>query len=122
LNSIQPNFPPGILQSDPMFSNKYFNMSKGEDFKGGWNEGTSAQLGEQWQVIEDPLNHVLKTNGLLEEVAEGTERTQKTVQTDNKALSVERKAEVDEANHPENGEMSWSVYKQELETENNHSR
>ena len=122
LNSIQPNFPPGILQSDPMFSNKYFNMSKGDDFKGGWNEGTSPELGEQWQVIEDPLNHILKTNGLLDEMAEGTERTQKTVQTDNKALSAERKAEVDEASLPENGEMSWSVYKQELETQHYNSR
>jgi len=116
LDSIQPNFPPGILQSDPKFSNKYFNMSKGEDFKGGWNEGISPELGEKWQVIEDPLDHVLETNGLLEEVAEGTERTEKKVQADNKALSEERKAEVDEATLPENGVMSWSIYKHDMQT------
>lgn len=28
--SVQPNFPPGILQSDPKLSNKFFNMSKKE--------------------------------------------------------------------------------------------
>ena len=119
LDSIQPNFPPGILQSDPKFSNKYFNMSKGEDYKGGWNDGVSPELGEQWQVVEDPLEHVLETNGLLDEVAEGTARTEKTVQKQNKALSAERKAEVDLATLPENGLMSWSVYKVEMEADTN---
>ncbi len=119
LDSIQPNFPPGILQSDPKFSNKYFNMSKGEDFEGGWNEGKSPLLGEEWQVIEDPLQHVLNTNGLLEEVAKGTERTDNTVQKHNKALSAERKARVDKTTLPENGVMSWSIYEDRLEAEMN---
>lgn len=117
LDSIQPNFPPGILQSDPKFSNKYFNMSKGEDFKGEWNEGKSPLMDEEWQFIEDPLQHVLETNGLLDEKAEGTERTDKSVQKDNKSLSAERKIEVDEATLPENGVMSWSVYEDGLEAE-----
>lgn len=110
LDSIQPNFPPGILQSDPKFTNKYFNMSKGEDFKGGWNEGKSALLGEEWQFIADPVEHVKQTNGLLDEETKGTTRTESTVQADNMALSAERKALVDEANAPVNGVMSWSVY------------
>ena len=37
----------------------------------------------------------------------GTQRTENTVQKDNKSLSAERKAEVDEATLPENGIMSW---------------
>ena len=81
LDTIQPNFPPGILQSDPKFSNKYFNMSKGEDFKGPWNEGKSPLLEEEWESIENPLEHVRNTNGLLEERAAGTYRTEKFVQT-----------------------------------------
>ncbi len=117
LDSIQPNFPPGILQSDPKYSNKYFNMSKGEDFKGAWNEGKSPELGEEWQFIDDPLQHVVETNGLLDEVAKGTERTEKSVQSDNKTLSNERKVEIDEATIPPNGVMSWSVYEEELEAE-----
>src|ERR1700759_797498 len=34
LATIQPNFPPGILQSDPRYSNLYFNMSSGNDYTG----------------------------------------------------------------------------------------
>jgi len=115
LDSIQPNFPPGILQSDPRFSNKYFNMSKGDDFKGAWNEGKSPEMGEEWQFIANPLEHVQQTNGLLNEEAEGTHRTEKSVQTDNKSLSAERKLEVDETTLPKNGIMSWSVYEEDGE-------
>lgn len=110
LDSIQPNFPPGILESDPKFSNKYFNMSKGEDFKGPWNEGKSPLMGEEWQTIENPLKHVRETNGLLDEKAKGTERTEKSVQSANKELSAERKQTVDNSTASKNGIMSWSVY------------
>ena len=112
LDSIQPNFPPGILQSDPRFSNKYFNMSNGKDFKGAWNEGKSPELGEEWQFIANPVEHVEQTNGLLDEKAKGTDRTENSVQKNNKSVSAERKAEVDEATAPENGVMSWSVYEE----------
>lgn len=118
LDSIQPNFPPGILQSDPRFSNKYFNMSKGEDFKGPWNEGKSPLLGEDWQTIEDPIQHVRDTNGLLDEKSTGTDRTEKSVQTANKKLSAERKEEVDKATAPKNGIMSWSVYEDSQKLKN----
>jgi Mn-containing catalase len=114
LDSIEPNFPPGILQSDPRFSNKYFNMSKGEDFKGGWNEGKSPIMGEEWQYIDNPTEHVLETNGLLDEKAKGTKRTEKSVQEENMTLSADRKAEVDEATMPDNEVMSWSVYEEEV--------
>lgn len=110
LDTIQPNFPPGILESDPKFSNKYFNMSKGENFKGPWNEGKSPLMGEEWQTIEDPIQHVRDTNGLLEEEAIGTDRTDKSVQSTNKKLSSERKVMLERASAPKNGSMSWSVY------------
>lgn len=115
LDTIQPNFPPGILGSDPKYSNKYFNMSKGDDYKGPWNEGKSPLLGEEWQTIEDPVQHVKDTNGLLNEKINGTNRTDKTVQTKNKILSAERKAEVDKATAPIEGIMSWSVYEESAE-------
>ena len=110
LDSIQPNFPPGILQSDPNFSNKYFNMSNGKEYKGGWNEGKSPLLKEDWQYIEDPINHVRETNGLLNEKPNGTNRNEKTVQSANKKLSAERKMEIDKANTPLDRLMSWSDY------------
>ncbi len=116
LDSIQPNFPPGILESDPKFSNKYFNMSKGEDFTGPWNEGKSPLLGEEWQTIEDPIQHVRDTNGLLSEKSKGTNRTEASVQACNQQLSAERKATVDEANTPDNGYMSWSVYEDQAKS------
>jgi Mn-containing catalase len=112
LDSIQPNFPPGILQSDPRFSNKYFNLSKGDEYKGGWNEGKSPLMGEEWQFIDNPIEHVQQTDGLLDEKAKGTHRTEKSVQKDNKSLSAERKAEVDKATRSSNGVMSWSVYEE----------
>ncbi|WP_432714342.1 manganese catalase family protein, partial [Pedobacter sp.] len=61
LGTIQPNFPPGVLQSDPRHSNTYYNMSQGEDVRGPWNEGTSTQLGEGWQYVSDPLTKVRET-------------------------------------------------------------
>jgi Mn-containing catalase len=94
LETIQPNFPPGILQSDPRYSNLYFNMSSGNDFSGPWNEGVSTRLGEEFQYIDDPIRHVMETNGLLDQKAAGTTRTEKGVQQMNKALSEERSAEV----------------------------
>jgi Mn-containing catalase len=85
-------------------------MSKGEDFKGPWNEGKSPLMDEEWQTIEDPLQHVRDTNGLLDEKAKGTGRTVKSVQSANKELSADRKQTVDNATAPKNGIMSWSVY------------
>lgn len=108
LESIQPNFPPGILQSDPRHSNKYFNMSQGEDFKGPWNEGKSPEFGEEWKYIDDPIEHVRQTDGLLREQTEGSTRTEKSIQKSNKLLSAERKSQVEESITKVNGEMSWN--------------
>jgi Mn-containing catalase len=108
LDSIQPNFPQGILQSDPRFSNKYYNMSNGQEFRGPWNEGESTQLGETWQYIQDPIQHVKETQGLMEEEIEGTERTEAEVETMNKTLSEERSSEIKAATPMEN--MQWSEY------------
>jgi len=110
LETIQPNFPPGILQSDPKHSNTYYNMSQGEDFKGPWNEGISPEFGEEWRYIDNPLQHVRETNGLLKEKAQGTDRTEKIVRENNQELSAERKAEIEETTFPEGAILSWSIY------------
>lgn len=106
LSTIEPNFPPGILQSDPRFSNVYFNMSSGNDYTGPWNEGTTTQFGEKIQYVEDPIAYVMETNGLLEHEASGTDRTEASVQQANKKLSKERSAEINDAHAP--GVMSWN--------------
>ena len=94
LATIQPNFPPGILQSDPRYSNLYFNLSSGNDFRGPWNEGESTQLKETFQFIEDPIKHVMETNGLLNQKAAGTDRTEEEVQTLNAELGAQRSEEI----------------------------
>ena len=94
LATIQPNFPPGVLQSDPRYSSLYFNMSSGNDFRGPWNSGETTVLGETIQFIEDPIQHVLDTNGLLDQEAEGNGRKQETVQKADLELSRKKSNEV----------------------------
>ncbi len=98
LDTIRPNFPPGVLQSDPKFSNVYFNMSSGNDFTGPWNEGNTTQLGETIQYIDDPLSYVLETNGLLEHEGSGSDRTEEAVQKINVQMSKLKSQEVNGAN------------------------
>jgi len=108
LETIQPNFPPGILQADPRHSNTYFNMSSGSEARGPWNEGASTKLGETWQFIEDPIAHIESTNGLIDQQITGTDRTDALVQKLNEDLSKERSEEIKSA-VPE-GENQWSEY------------
>lgn len=97
LNTIQPNFPMGTLQSDPRFSNLYFNMSNGSAVRGPWNEGESTQMGETWQYIDDPIKHVMETNSLVDQKIEGTDRTENQVQQTNQQLGSDKKEFIDEA-------------------------
>lgn len=94
LETIKPNFPPGVLQSDPKFSNVYFNMSSGNNFTGPWNEGKTSQLGETIQYVEDPIEYVLQTNGLLQHEAVGSDRTGEAVQKANRQMSKLKSGEV----------------------------
>ncbi|VXB40536.1 Catalase [Burkholderia sp. 8Y] len=48
LHSIQPNFPQGKLPGVPEFTSVYYNMSKGDDARGPWNEGGD------WKFVADP--------------------------------------------------------------------
>ncbi|MCE6989734.1 manganese catalase family protein [Dyadobacter sp. CY323] len=108
LATIQPNFPPGILQGDPRFSNLYYNMSSGMEARGPWNQGVSTQLGETWQYIEDPLQQVLDTEGLTTLTPTGTDRTEKTVKVLNEELSKLRSEEITSATAEIDAQ--WSTY------------
>jgi Mn-containing catalase len=108
LETIQPNFPPGILQGDPRFSNTYFNMSQGQDERGPWNKGTSSQLGEKWQYVDDPLSRVRETQGLTDLDIEGTERTDSMISEQEEDLSIERSSEIKSA--VPSGRNQWSDY------------
>jgi Mn-containing catalase len=107
LSTIQPNFPPGVLQSDPRFTNVYFNMSVGNDYSGPWNEGKTTQLGEELRYVEDPVDYVLKTNGLLSHEADGTDRTPEAVAEADRQMSKVKSAEVNRATP--DGVMQWNT-------------
>lgn len=108
LESIQPNFPPGVLQSDPRFSNTYYNMSDGESVRGPWNEGLSSQLAEQWQYVANPVEQVKDTQGLTDLEPEGTERTPESVAAADRDLSEIRSEEVISTTV---GKQQWSNYR-----------
>lgn len=108
LNTIQPNFPPGVLQSDPRYSNLYFSMSDGTEVKGPWNEGSSTQLGEEWQCINEPVECIRETMGLQEMEPTGTDRTEETVQQMDRQLREERSEEINQA--VPKGENQWCEY------------
>lgn len=106
LATIQPNFPPGILQSDPKYSNLYFNFSSGNDYRGPWNEGATTQFGETIQYIDDPVQHVLDTNGLLNQEIKGTKRTEEKTKQKNEELGKKRSNEITAASPT--GEQQWN--------------
>ncbi len=105
LDTIQPNFPPGIFQTSPKYSNLYFNMSCGNDCRGPWNEGCSTQLEEEWQYIENPLMEVRNSDGLTKREPKGTKRTEEKNRELEEKLAKERSEEVLRS-LPE-GEMCW---------------
>ena len=108
LETIRPNFPPGVLQSDPRYSNLYYNNSTGEDARGPWNEGASTQFKETWQYINDPKEHVESTNGLQDIDPKGTDRTLESVEKDDRELSRVRSEEVNSATPTK--DIQWSNY------------
>jgi Mn-containing catalase len=52
LYAITPNFPPGKLPGMPEFTSVYFDMSKGGEVRGPWNQGP------QWEFVDDPEQQV----------------------------------------------------------------
>ncbi len=111
LESIQPNFPPGVLQGDPRYTHAYFNMSNGADARGPWNQGQGPwNPGEQWDYIDDPLKHCVETQGLINRQIRGSSRTQDEVQRMNRELGKMRSQEIMSA--IPKGENQWSDYPQ----------
>ena len=57
LYAISPNFPPGKLPGMPEFTSVYFDMSKGGEVRGPWNQGP------QWEFVDDPEEQVAVDGG-----------------------------------------------------------
>ncbi len=110
LQTIHPHFPPGVLQSDPRYSNLYYNQSTDRESptRGPWNEGRSTRLDEEWIFIDNPREQVMETCGLREMEPQGTERTEHSVYEMDEELSRMRSKEIRDA-VPEK-ELQWCDY------------
>lgn len=111
LDSIQPNFPPGVRQGDPRFTHVYFNLSQPASARGPWNEGEPPWNRGQWSYIEDPIMHVRETKGMLDQGIQGASMTQEEVEKMNEDLSKKKSQEVQDA-LPKGGNQ-WSAYPQD---------
>ncbi|GAB2802420.1 manganese catalase family protein [Halomonas shantousis] len=108
LATLEPNFPPGVMQGDPRYSNLYFNTSKGEDARGPWNEGNSPILGEPWQYIDDPHQAVRATNGLRDQQPQGAAMSMEEADKISHEVSEMRSKEI--KNAVPKGSNQWSHY------------
>lgn len=116
LETIQPNFPPGVLQGDPRHTHTYFNMSSGGDARGPWNEGQGPWgAGESWDYVDKPMEHVIDHLGEVHHDPKGPSMTQEEVAEKDKALSRQRSQEV--LSKTSTMPTQWSSYPQtELES------
>ncbi len=107
LNSIQPNFPPGVLQADPRFTTQAYNMSPDHSSRGPWNEGTMPETGKEFEYIEDPIAHVMATEGLTKQ-PKGMDKQLAETEKANKQMSKIKSEEV-KSTDPK-GVAQWSTY------------
>lgn len=107
LETIKPNYPPGVLQHDPRFTNKYFNLSHDKEARGPWNEGNMPLTGEPWEYVSDPISYISETKG-QEKQEKGMDKKMKETEKENQMMSEMRSKEVKTA-EPE-GVVQWSTY------------
>ena len=119
LDSIKDNFPPGVLEGNPHYTHRYYNMSNGADARGPWNQGGGCwPEGEQWVYIEDPLEQVVSSQGQSGLDAQGGSMSAERAKKMSEERSAERSAQV-KAKTP-SGSNQWSSYPQtELDSPSN---
>jgi Mn-containing catalase len=113
LQSIEPNFPPGALQGDVRFTHAAFNMSKGEDARGPWNQGQGPwPEGEEWEYIADPGAQVRETEGQKTKEPAGHNRDAREEARLEQQIGKMRREEVEAAStFPAPGNVTqWSTY------------
>ncbi len=111
LESIQPNFPPGIMQGDPRFTHAYFNMSDGISARGPWNDGRGPWAeDEYWVYIENPVEDVRATDGERKREIRGTSKTKDALMPIEKRLSQERSQK---AKPPIERVQEWRPFREE---------
>jgi len=107
LADIQPNFPPGVLQADPRFTQQYFNFSPEKSVRAAWNEGEMPDMGKNWEYIADPVAHVKATAGLTAD-DKNAKKDLAATESLNKEMSKIKSEEVKKTDPK--GVAQWSDY------------
>lgn len=110
LATVQPNFPPGVLQGDPRFTHVYYDMSDSVTFRGPWNQGSGPWPQGEWTYVADPVRHVHETNGLTQE-KQTSPMSRDELNKKNVELGRMRASEI--KNSMPNGKLSWCEYTRE---------
>ena len=111
LETIQPNFPPGVLQGAPRHTHTFFNLSNGASARGPWNEGRGPWgEGESWEYIDEPIKKVIETQGLTTHQPKSTTHSPDEIERKDKEMSRQRSSEV-KSGIPQ-GTNQWSAYPQ----------
>lgn len=110
LDSIQPNFPPGVLAADPRYLQNVYNLSDGT-VRGPWNEGEIKGMGKDFNYIEDPLTQVKETEGQTK-LPEDFGKELKATKKQDTEMSALKSTEVKEAEPKGIGQ--WSTYTAEI--------
>jgi Mn-containing catalase len=106
LDSIQPNFPPGVLAADPRFLQQAYNLSDGT-VRGPWNEGEIKGMGKDFVYIDNPIAYVRETDGQTIQPKEMDKALAETEKLD-KEMSKLKSEEVKKADPK--GVAQWSTY------------
>lgn len=106
LNSIQPNFPPGVLAADPRFLQNTYNLSEGT-VRGPWNEGEIKDMGKNYIYVENPVQQARETEGQIK-LPEDFSKELKATEKLNKEMSAVKSEEVKKADPK--GVAQWSTY------------
>jgi Mn-containing catalase len=106
LESIQPNFPPGVLAADPRYLQQVYNLSEGT-VRGPWNEGEIKGMGKEFDYVEDPITTIRETEGLSEQPKD-MEKPLADKEKLDREMSKIKSAEV--KNAEPKGVAQWSTY------------
>src|ERR1700744_1093828 len=104
LDSIQPNFPPGVLGSDPRYLQNVYNLSEGT-VRGPWNEGEIKGMDKDFNYVEDPITQAKETQGQTK-LPDDFSKELKDSEKKDKEMSTVKSGEVTKA-EPE-GVAQWS--------------
>ncbi|NCD68330.1 manganese catalase family protein [Mucilaginibacter agri] len=111
LDSIQPNFPPGVLGADPRYLQNVYNLSDGT-VRGPWNEGEIKGMGKEFKYVSNPLEQVQETEGQTNLPEDFSKELEASKELDMEMSDI-KSTEVKNA-EPE-GVAQWSAYSEPIE-------